>query len=128
MTTIVEKLAGLSEQISFDSLPQEVVHKAKMTILDTLGCALGGFASDPAKIMRGVVRHLGGHPQATILGTTERTSVLGATWANGTAIRYLDYNDCGGGGHNSDSIPGILAVSERENVSGRDFLTSVGGH
>jgi 2-methylcitrate dehydratase len=40
-------------------------------------------------------------------------------------VRFLDYNDMGGGGHNSDSIPAILAVSEREKASGREFLTSL---
>ena len=40
-------------------------------------------------------------------------------------VRFLDYNDAGGGGHNSDCIPSILAVSERERVGGRDFLISV---
>ena len=125
MTTIVEKLAGLSEQISFEKLPPEVVRKAKVTILDTLGCALGGFASDPAKIMRGVVRRLGGHPEATILGTTERTSVLGATWANGTAIRYLDYNDTlmsRDPAHPSGNLAGVLAVAEAQGLDGRELI------
>ncbi|MDR1204192.1 MAG: MmgE/PrpD family protein, partial [Peptococcaceae bacterium] len=40
-------------------------------------------------------------------------------------VRFLDFNDCGGGAHNSDSIPGILAVAECEKASGRDLLTSV---
>jgi len=125
MTTIVEKLAGLSEQIRYEALPQDVVHKAKMTILDTLGCALGGFASDPAKIMRGVVRRLGGTPEATILGTSERTSVLGATWVNGTAIRYLDYNDTlmsRDPSHPSGNLASVLATAEAQGLNGRDLI------
>ncbi|MBI4203847.1 MAG: MmgE/PrpD family protein [Betaproteobacteria bacterium] len=125
MSTIVEKLAALSEQIRYEALPPDVVHKTKMTILDTLGCALGGFASDPAKIMRGVVRRLGGAPEATILGTTERTSVLGATWANGTAIRYLDYNDTlmsRDPGHPSGNLAGVLALAEAQHLNGRELI------
>ncbi len=125
MTTIVEKLAGLSEQIRFEALPPEVVHKATMTILDTLGCALGGFASEPAKIMRGVVRCLGGAPESAIIGTTERTSVLGATWANGTAIRYLDYNDTlmsRDPGHPSGNLASVLALAEAQGLGGRDLI------
>lgn len=128
MSTIVEKLAALSEQIQYEKLPQEVVHKTKMTILDTLGCALGGFASDPAKIMRGVVRRLGGMPEATILGTTERTSVLCATWANGTAIRYLDYNDTlmsRDPGHPSGNLAGVLALAEAQHVSGCELISAL---
>jgi 2-methylcitrate dehydratase len=125
MTTIVEKLAGLSEQIRYEKLPPEVVRKAKMTILDTLGCALGGFSSDPAKAMRSVVRRLGGNPEATILGTAERTSVLGATWANGTSIRYLDYNDTlmsRDPGHPSGNLASVLAVAEAQGLDGRELI------
>ncbi|OFW30246.1 MAG: hypothetical protein A3H97_00430 [Acidobacteria bacterium RIFCSPLOWO2_02_FULL_65_29] len=125
MTTIVEKLAALSEQIRYEALPQDAVHKTKMTILDTLGCALGGYASEPAKIMRGVVKRLGGTPEATILGTTERTSVLGATWVNGTAIRYLDYNDTlmsRDPGHPSGNLAAVLAVAEAQGLNGRELI------
>lgn len=125
MTTIVEELAALSEQIRYEALPQDVVHKTKMTILDTLGCALGGYASEPAKIMRGVVRRLGGTPAATILGTAERTSVLGATWVNGTAIRYLDYNDTlmsRDPGHPSGNLAAVLAVAEAQRLDGRELI------
>jgi 2-methylcitrate dehydratase len=125
MATIVEKLAGLSEQIHYETLPSDVIHKAKMTILDTLGCALGGFASEPAKIMRKVVRRLGGAQESTMIGTTERTSVIGATWTNGTAIRYLDYNDTlmsRDPSHPSGNLASVLALAERQGLSGRDLI------
>ena len=125
MTTIVEQLAGLSAQIRYETLPSAVVRKAKMTILDTLGCALGGCSSDPAKAMRRVVRRLGGNPEATILGTAERTSVLGATWANGTSIRYLDYNDTlmsRDPSHPSGNLASVLAMTEAQGLDGRELI------
>ncbi|MGZ9006002.1 MAG: MmgE/PrpD family protein, partial [Burkholderiales bacterium] len=128
MTTIAEQLAALSEEIRYEALPAEVVHKAKMTILDTLGCALGGFASEPAQIMRKVVKRLGGTPESTIIGTSERTSVLGATWTNGTAIRYLDYNDTlmsRDPSHPSGNLAGVLALAESMKLNGRDLLAGL---
>ena len=125
MTTIVEQLAGLSAQIRYETLPPAVVRKARMTILDTLGCALGGCSSDPAKAMRRVVRQLGGNPEATILGTAERTSVLGATWANGTSIRYLDYNDTlmsRDPSHPSGNLASVLAMAEAQGLDGRELI------
>jgi 2-methylcitrate dehydratase len=50
---------------------------------------------------------------------------MNATLANGFMVRYLDYNDMGGGGHNSEAIPALLAVAEREKRGGRDFLTAL---
>jgi 2-methylcitrate dehydratase len=40
-------------------------------------------------------------------------------------VRFLDYNDVGGGGHNSDAIASLLAVAERDHVSGLDFLVAL---
>jgi 2-methylcitrate dehydratase len=117
MTTIVEQLAGLSAQIRYETLPPAVGRKAKMMILDTLGCVLGGFTSDSAKAMRRVIRQLGGYPEATILGTAERTAVLGATWANGTSIRYLDDHDTlmsRDPSHPSGHLASVLAIAEAQ--------------
>jgi hypothetical protein len=117
MTTIVEQLAGLSAQIRYETLPPAVGCKAKMTTLDTLGCVLGGFTSDPAKAMHRVVRQLGGHPEATILGTAERTAVLGATWATGTSIHDLDDHDMlmsRDPSHPSGHLASVLAIAEAQ--------------
>src|SRR4029079_14143606 len=40
-------------------------------------------------------------------------------------MRFLEYNDLGGGNHNEEAIPSLLAVSERDSRSGRDFLTAL---
>src|SRR5688572_21206641 len=125
MTTIAVKLAALAEEIRYEALPPEVVHKAKVTILDTLGCALCGLASEPAKMMRNVVRRLGGNPQATIIGMTDRTSVLGATWVNGTAIRFLDYNDTlmsRDPSHPSGNLAAVLALAAQQELNGRELI------
>lgn len=128
MTTIVEKLAGLSEQIKFEKFPPEVVEKIKMVVLDSLGCAVGGYTGEPSKIMRSIVRRIGGTPEATVIGTGERTSALHATWANGTMIRYLDYNDgcmSRDPGHPSGSVATVLAMAEREGKNGKDMMCAL---
>jgi len=40
-------------------------------------------------------------------------------------VRYLDYNDLGGGGHNSDAIPALLATAESLCRRGKDLLTAI---
>ncbi len=54
MTTIVEQLSAYSAGLRYDDLPGEVVHQAKRLIVDTVGCALGGSGSEPAKIARDI--------------------------------------------------------------------------
>lgn len=126
--TIVEKLAGLSQQITYASLPAEVVEKIKMVVLDSLGCAIGGYTSEPSKIMRSIVREMGGRPEATLIGTGERTTAMQATWVNGTMIRYLDYNDTcmsRDPGHPSGSVATVLAVAEREHKDGKELMCAL---
>jgi len=75
--------------------------------------------------METTVKQIGGPQEATIFCSGLRTSALNAALANSFLVRFLDYSDLGGGGHNSDAISSILAVAERERVNGRDFLTSL---
>jgi 2-methylcitrate dehydratase len=72
-----------------------------------------------------VIKRIGGAEEATAFGSGLRTTTLNATLINSFLVRFLDYNDMGGGGHNSDSIPAILAVAENEKASGQDFLVAL---
>jgi len=111
--------------LEFESLPDDVVHQAKRSTLDALGCALGAYELLGETACERAVRAIGGHEEATVIGSGLQTSAPNAALANSFLVRYLDYNDTGGGGHNSDGIPALLAAAEREHASGPDFLTSV---
>ncbi|MGZ8231653.1 MAG: MmgE/PrpD family protein [Burkholderiales bacterium] len=128
MSTIVGKLATLVGNFKFETLPPAVVDKAKIVILDSIGCAFGGYASKPAAIMRSLVKQMGGNTDATMLVSGERTSALYATWANGAAIRYLDFNDtffARDPSHPSGNVATALALGEREGRSGKDVITAL---
>lgn len=111
--------------LQYELLPEEVVHQAKRCLLDALGCAIGAYEAPGRPMCEEVVKELGGKEEATVIGSGLRTSAPNATLVNSFLVRFLDYNDLGGGGHNTDAIPAILAVAEREKKGGRDFLTSV---
>ncbi len=123
--TISHQLARYALSVDYDTLPPEVVHQAKRIILDTLACAIGASEAPGRPIIEGAIQDIGGNPEATVFGSGVQTTAINATLMNCFLVRYLDYNDMGGGGHNSESIPPILAVAEREKANGRDFITSV---
>ncbi len=129
MDTVAAKLARLALGLKFEDLSDEVLHKAKQMLLDTLGCALGGYLSEPSKITRSVVGAWGGTPESTIIGVGARVPCTNAALANGVMVRYLDYNDIYtgpfNGGHPSETIPTALAVGEKQHVTGRDLITVV---
>ena len=47
MTTLVEQLSSYAAALRYEDLPAQVVQQAKRLIVDTVGCALGGYASEP---------------------------------------------------------------------------------
>jgi len=108
-------------------VPQDVLDRAAVQLLDMIACASGGFDSEPVRIARAVSEG-SGPAQASVLFTGDRVSVIDAILVNGTAARFLDYNDAfigtGPGGHPSDNLVAALAVAEVEGSSGRDLLTA----
>jgi 2-methylcitrate dehydratase len=124
-SSIASQFARYALNLNYEMLPQDVVHQAKRCLLDALGCAIGAYEAPGRPICEEVAKELGGPEEATVIGSGLRTSAHNATLVNSFLVRFLDYMDMGGGGHNADSIPGILAVSEREKASGRDLLTSI---
>jgi 2-methylcitrate dehydratase len=128
MTTLVDRLAAYAETLRYQDLPPEVVHQAKRLILDTVGCALGGYDSEPARIAREVAATVTSTQPARVLGTGQRTSPDLATFANGVMIRYLDFNDGytsnGESGHPSDSLAAALTVADLARRDGRDLIVA----
>ncbi len=125
MTTLAEHLATWTAALRYEDLPPEVVHQAKRLMIDTLGCALGGYDSEPVRIARAQAATVTSTQPATILCSGERTSADLAAFANGSMIRYLDFNDGYTGreaGHPSDSIAALLSAAELGGASGRDLV------
>jgi 2-methylcitrate dehydratase len=103
-------------------------------MLDTLGCAIGGYGSEASKIIQEVIKESSDGRESTVFGSGIRTSCLNATLANGAMVRYLDYNDTAfilqgetyrTGYHPSEVIPPILALSERQHLSGKGVITAI---
>jgi 2-methylcitrate dehydratase len=124
-SSVAHQWARYALGLKYEMLPDEVSHQAKCCLLDALGCAIGAYAAPGRSIVEDVMSEIGGKEEATVLGSGLRTSALNATLVNSFLVRYLDCNDVGGGGHNSDCLASILAIAEREGSSGKDILTSI---
>lgn len=128
MTTIVEQLSAYAALLRYEDLPREVVHQAKRLVIDTIGCALGGYESGPAKIAREVASTVTSSQPVTVMVSGECTSPDLAAFANGVMIRFLDFNDgytsTGESGHPSDSIAAVLSVAELMKRSGKAAITA----
>ena len=120
-------LSNYSGQLTYEDLDSATVHQVKRTLIDTLGCAMGGFLSEPAKIARSLAGSVTGIPAARVLGTADFSSVDMAAFANGSMIRFLDCNDSyfsPGGGHPSDMIAAALSVGDAYRADGAALITA----
>jgi 2-methylcitrate dehydratase PrpD len=87
------KLAEFVVRTGFEQLSGSAVHYANRLILDTIGCAVGGFATDAGKILSETKQELGGTPEATMLVTGVRTSCVSAAYVNAGLAVLLDADD-----------------------------------
>ncbi|WP_168404520.1 MmgE/PrpD family protein [Arthrobacter silvisoli] len=65
---------------------------------------------------------------AGVFGITEQVSPEWAAWANGVAVRELDYHDtflAADYSHPGDNIPPILAVAQHVGASGADLVRGI---
>lgn len=127
MDKVLKSLTDYAISLTYDELSPETVHQVKRILIDSMGTAMGAYDAEPYRIARDYSLEIAASPGATVLGTAHRTAPELAAFVNGVMVRYLDFNDTGGGfenGHPSDNIPAVLAAAE---YAGTDARTAVLG-
>lgn len=114
------------------SLPAATTHEIRRRILDSAGVAAAAFDEDsPAAARRYAAQKPGqrpGGPGATIWGTAERADLEAAGFANGVAVRFLDFNDTYLSLeplHPSDVIPPLVALAESRGIGPRELFAGI---
>ncbi|HJV84171.1 MAG TPA: MmgE/PrpD family protein [Noviherbaspirillum sp.] len=124
---LTQTLAHRALAIRFEKLPTEIHALATQCILDWIAVALAGSQEPLVRILLTDLCEQGGHPQGTIVGHAERLPVLAAALVNGAASHALDYDDVNLSmtGHPTVAVlPGVLALAEQRNASGRDLIAA----
>src|SRR5690625_3607160 len=121
-------LAQFASRIKYEDISEDVIKEAKRRVIDTLGCLMSGYHQDASMAARKLASHYQTDSGATIIGTDQKAHVDMATLANGTAIRYLDFNDTYLSvepQHPSDTIAPLLALAEARNLPAKDLMTAI---
>lgn len=126
-TTLAFELAESLRAAFISPVPDDVLERAAIQLFDAIACAAGAFDSEPVRIAREATGG-SGPAEASVFFTGTRVNVLDAILCNGTAVRFLDYNDAfigaGPGGHPSDNLVAAVAVGEQRGCTGRDILAA----
>ena len=125
MDATTEHLSSYALSLDYADLPPDTVHETKRRIIDALGCAMGGYSSEPARLSRDMASTISSTFPSTVLGSGHCTSPEMAAFANSVMVRYLDCNDTfvsPGAGHPSDMTPAVLAVADPLHASGKEVI------
>jgi 2-methylcitrate dehydratase len=121
-------LSDYACSLRYTDLSPEAVHQVKRTLIDTLGCAMGGFHAEPSVVARRLAGRVTSTLPARVLGTRTTSSPELAGFANGVMVRYLDCSDsyiARGSGHPSDMIPAVLALADPLHTDGRTVIGAI---
>lgn len=123
-TTVSGKLAQFITGLAFRDLPEQVVEKAKLRLLDCLGTALAAGDLKVPGIAMAFVR--GNSGEATLYGKRERVPAIDAAFVNAALINGRSEDDFLQKSHaGAVTIPTALAIAEVEGKSGADVLLSL---
>src|SRR5690349_24087932 len=121
-------IARFISQIKYEAIPDDVIGRIKLLVLDSLGCALYGSALEWSRILRATLAGLDATKACRVWGTPERLSAPHATLVNGALIQSFELDDVHRQGvlHvGAVTLPPLIAITElRSALSGRDFLRS----
>jgi 2-methylcitrate dehydratase PrpD len=109
-------------------IPAPVRKEAARTLLNWVGCAIGGSRTEAVENAIAGLTPFFGRAQASLLGRKERVDVLHAALLNGISSHILDFDDT----HlrtvihpAGPVVSAILALAEYRPVSGADFLNAM---
>ncbi len=121
-------MAGFVSQLRYEVIPAEVIHRIKLLILDSLGCALYATNLEWSRILMDTLRQLDSSEACSAWGTQLRLSAPHAALVNGTLIQGFELDDVHRLGilHvGAVTLPPLIAIAElRPGLSGRELLTA----
>jgi len=127
--TAAREIAAAASRLEFADLPAEAVERAKLHVLDVLGCGLAAAGLDEGTAaVRWVAGQAGEGRAATVLGSGMSAAPADAALANGMLCHALDFDDT-----HPDSrmhlsavvVPAALAVAQDRGSDGRQLATAI---
>jgi len=122
---VTKRLAEWVCTSDFQSVPETVDKAAVRTLLNWMGCAVGGCRHESVELTLRALEPFMGPGKASVLGRAEKADALNAALLNGIGSHVFDFDDT----HLKTIIhpagpvaSAIVALSEHQTISGRDFL------
>src|SRR5688572_13188642 len=114
-------LARFLARSRYEDIPESVRHEARRSMVNWMGCALGGARHEAVTAALNTLRPFVGPAQAQIVGRGDRLDCLNAALVNGMSAHVLDFDDTHLRTLLHPSVPvasALLALAERRPLCG----------
>ena len=128
LRAITQELASYAVNTRYAALPGTVQAEAARTFVNWMGCVLGGCRDPAVEMAVAVAADAGGAPQASMIGQGRRADVASAAFVNCLSSTVLSFDDTHLATVTHPTGPvaaALFAFSERQAVSGEEFLTAI---
>ena len=122
---VTKILAQFVVDSRYVDIPAKIRHEATRSVLNWLGCAVGGSHHPTIDIALSALAPFSGPAQASVLGRSECLDIMHAALINGISSHVFDFDDT----HLKTVIhpsgpvaSALLALAELRPMSGADFL------
>ena len=127
-TKPTEHLARFAAEASYAELPDSARDYARLLLVDSIACALASDYGQETGMYTRFARTAGGPGEATVIGSPEGLSLLGASLLNGYLITAATVCDTYVPAHvhiTPEVVPPALAIAERDGLDGKALLCAI---
>ncbi|MGD9322087.1 MAG: MmgE/PrpD family protein [Desulfobacteraceae bacterium] len=128
MATLTGVMGEYLAQLRFEDLPKDVIERARLTLLDSIGCALGAGRQTSIIILENFILSREGYGKSIVFGNKKKTSLTGAILLNASradALEFSDVNKLAGGHPGCMVVPTAINMAEAYGASGKDLLLAI---
>ena len=121
-------IAQFVSTLQFEAIPETVRTRAKLVMLDALGCGLYGADLEWTRMLQNRLREIDTTRQCAVWGTDLKLSAPHAALVNGTEVQGFELDDVHRAGvlHvGAVVLPALIAITElKPGMTGKEFLTA----
>ena len=121
-TSVAEKFSDWVHNLNIKDIPEEVVNKLQLIIIDSFGLMV---SAKYEPYIKSLINALEEHGNCTLVGHEKKVNPFNASIINGTAIHGEDFDDTFEGTPvhvGSVMVPAILSSAQAKNLDGQKFL------
>lgn len=124
--SISQRFARFAHEVRYDTIPGEILTRAKLLMLDAIGIAFASSKYEFARMAFDGIAQFGAG-DGVVIGFERKLPLRDAVLINGMLVHGLDYDDTylpGSVHMTASSVPCALGMSAHRSLGGRDFLAA----